>query len=99
MRLDTEKVFGELLTFLGLVPVDPSALKFSIEFSRFEYMKKMEASGEFSTEFLQARNPGDPDSYKVRRGKVGGFKDHFSPADLAFAEAKMKKLDRRLGYA
>lgn len=99
MRLDTEKVFGDLLTFLGFGPVDPSALRFSIEFSRFENMKKMEASGEFSTEFLQARNPDDPDSYKVRRGKVGGFRDYFSPADLAFAEANMKKLDRRLGYS
>lgn len=99
LRGDTEKVFSDLLTFVGFSPVDPSAVRYGIEFSRFENMKKMEASGEFATEFLQARNPSDPDSYKVRRGKVGGFRDYFSPADLAFADAKMKKLDRRLGYS
>ncbi len=99
LRNDTERTFSELLAFLGFDSVDPAAVKRSIEFARFENMQRMEASGEFALEFLQARNVDDPDSYKVRRGKVGGFRDYFEPADLAFADAKLKKLDLRLGYS
>jgi len=31
--------------------------------------------------------------------KVGGYRDYFSPEDLAFTSGQMKKLDSRFGFA
>ena len=42
---------------------------------------------------------GDPESFKVRRGKVGGFTDYLNGDDLAYANEAMRKLDARFGCA
>jgi hypothetical protein len=99
LRADTEKVFSEFLGFVGFCPIDMAAVKHSVDFARFENMRNMESKGDFAAKMLQPRDPDDPDSYKVRRGKVGGFLDYFEPADLEFAKAEMRKLDRRFGYS
>ena len=31
---------------------------------------------------LKRRDAGDPESFKVRRGKVGGYRDYFSPQQV-----------------
>jgi hypothetical protein len=46
-------------------------------------------------------HPGDvrdPESFKVRRGKVGGYREYLSAEDQQFAEAALTKLDPRFGY-
>jgi hypothetical protein len=62
-------------------------------------MKKMEAASAFASKILQATDVGDPESFKVRRGKVGGFADYLAGADLTYANEAMRKLDSRFGYA
>ena len=89
--------FRSLLQFLG-APVDESVLKATVDYCRFENMQAMEASGTFEDEALRATDPRDVDSYKARRGKVGGFRDHFSPEDLAYAAGVLQQLDPRYGY-
>jgi hypothetical protein len=42
---------------------------------------------------LGGGRPGDPDSMKTRRGKVGGWTDYFDDADKAFAEETLSRLD------
>jgi hypothetical protein len=98
-KADAAGEFRKLLDFLGLPSVDDSALAHALEFSRFENMQAMEASGQFHEDALCAGNLDDVDSFKTRRGKVGGFRDYFDPEDLAFAGEAMKKLDSRFGYA
>ena len=77
-----EESFRELLRFLGN---DPEAAAFShaLEFSRFGNMKKLEAAGAFASKILQPTDAGDPESFKVRRGKVGGYTDYLAGDDLA----------------
>lgn len=94
-----EESFRELLQFLGETEPDPNAFAHALEFSRFGNMKKMEAAGAFASKILQATDAADPESFKVRRGKVGGFTDYLLGNDLAYANEAMAKLDPRFGYA
>jgi Sulfotransferase domain len=94
-----EKSFRELLEFLGEKEPDADAFAHALEFSRFGNMKKMEAAGAFASKILQATDVGDPESFKVRRGKVGGFTDYLMKSDLAYANEAMRTLDARFGYA
>jgi hypothetical protein len=94
-----EASFRALLKFLGEGEPDSDSFAHALEFSRFGNMKKMEAAGAFSSKILQATNVGDPESFKVRRGKVGGFADYLIGDDLACANEAMTKLEPRFGYA
>jgi len=78
MRRDTAQVLGQILNFIG-TPASPEETQDVVNFSSMENMKKMEQKRTF---WLSGSRmlPGDhnnPDSYKVRRGKVGGFSDYF----------------------
>jgi hypothetical protein len=59
------------------------------------HIEGMRASG-------QRVKPGDesnPDSFKVRRGKVGGYRDYFTPEELAQVDAMVEgRLDPVFGY-
>jgi Sulfotransferase domain len=93
-----EESFRDLLKFLGEKKPDAGAFTHALEFSRFGNMKKMEAAGAFASKILQATDVGDPESFKVRRGKVGGFTDYLAGDDLAYANEAMRKIDSRFGY-
>jgi hypothetical protein len=90
--------FRSLLEFLGLAPVDEAAFAHALEFSRFNNMQAGEAAGKFKEDILSAGDVTDPDSFKARRGKVGGFRDYFHADDLAYAAEQMRRLDPRFGY-
>lgn len=90
-----EATFRELLEFLGETEPAAEAFAHALEFSQFGNMKKMEAAGAFASKILQATDVADPESFKVRRGKVGGFTDYLIGEDLAYANEAMKRLDPR----
>jgi hypothetical protein len=91
-----EESFRKLLSFLG-DNIDPDAFAHALEFSRFGNMKKMETAGAFASKILQPTDVADPESFKVRRGKVGGFTDYLTGDDLAYANEAMSRLDWRFG--
>jgi hypothetical protein len=93
-----EENFRALLKFFGEQEPDAEAFAHALEFSRFGNMKKMEASGAFASKILQATDVGDPESFKVRRGKVGGFTDYLLDDDLTYANDSLTKLDARFRY-
>ena len=93
-----DESFRRLLGFLGQQQIDRDAFSHALEFSRFDNMKKLEAVGAFTSKILQATDVRDPESFKVRRGKVGGYTDYLTGGDLAYAAQAMKKLDTRFGY-
>ena len=41
----------------------------------------------------------DPESFKVRRGKVGGYREYLSVRDQEYAADALMELDRRFGYS
>ncbi|HKP92870.1 MAG TPA: sulfotransferase domain-containing protein [Chthoniobacterales bacterium] len=93
-----EQSFHGLLKFLGEEEPDPEALAHALEFSRFGNMKKMETAGAFASKILQPTDVADPESFKVRRGKVGGFTDYLTGDDLAYANEAVQRLDAQFRY-
>jgi hypothetical protein len=63
-------------------------------------MKKLEAARQFNAGagILSPGNVDDPESYKTRRGVVGGFKDYLNAGDILYVERAIARLDRRYGY-
>lgn len=98
LRAAPAEGFRTLLDTLGESPIDQAAFDHALAFSDFGHMKKMEAAGAFDSKILRAGDVADPESFKVRRGQVGGYRDYLSDADLEYAAHEMKKLDPRFGY-
>jgi hypothetical protein len=97
-RSHTEAVFRDVLLFLGIGEIDEASFHHSLRFSSFENMKKMESARQFKNKILSAGNVEDPESYKTRRGIVGGFKDYLGPADIHYMNEALTRLDQRFGY-
>jgi hypothetical protein len=90
--------FRRVLAALGETEPQASHFENALEFSRFGNMRKMEASLEYDRQLLQPGDVNDPESYKVRRGKIGGYVDYLDPSDVDYANQAMSALDSRLGY-
>ncbi len=70
-----------------------------VEFGAFDNLRKLEAQGFFRQGGLTLRNAKDPESFKVRRAKINGYQDYFTPEQVAELEALMAdRLSPTLGY-
>lgn len=76
MHAESEQTLAKILRFFGEEP-DPRAVRIAIERARFDRLQSLERKGAFASGRLTAADPSDADSFKVRRGKVGGFADYF----------------------
>lgn len=105
-KADDAATFRRVLEFLQ-VGLDEDVFQQSLRYSKFDNMKQIEKSGGLERDIIstigdKALAPGstaDPESYKVRKGKVGNYKEYMSDADLAVVAAAMSKLEPAFGYA
>jgi hypothetical protein len=84
LRRDTVGELRRVLEFMGQQASD-AELEDCVSFASVENMRKLEAKSSFWLAGSRMR-PGDktnPDSFKVRRAKVGGFRDYFDERQLA----------------
>jgi Sulfotransferase domain len=98
LRAAPAEHFRDLLAALGEASPNANVFQEALEFSRFENMQKLEAAGAFDSNILHPGDVRDPESFKVRRGKVGGYREYLSPEDQAYAADALMKLDLRFGY-
>jgi Sulfotransferase domain len=99
LRSDPVPGFRRLLDFLGERLVEEKAFSHALEFSNFDHMKKLETAGAFESKILRAGDARDPESFKVRRGEVGGYREYLDAHDRFYATEATRKLDCRFGYA
>lgn len=89
-----------ILEWLGQTPTDAEIAQ-AIEFAAFDNLKRLEAERAFSAAGKRM-NPGDagnPDSFKVRRAKVGGYRDYFTDEQVREIDAYIAdNLDPTFGY-
>ena len=71
----------------------------AVSFGSFDNLRKLETSGHFRQGGMRLHNANDPTTFKTRRGKVGGYKDDFSEAQVAELEELVReRLNPALGY-
>lgn len=98
MRAHPVESLGRLVEFLG-APFSADEIREAVEFTSFENLQRLEKENFFNNKRLQARNLDDPNSFKVRRGKVGGFADYFNEGQIAEMERLITdKLSPFYGY-
>ena len=90
MRANPETVLKQVLEFTGTPGTDEQIAK-AVEYARYENMKKLEEKSVFqlSGGRMQPGDRNNPDSYKVRRAKVGGYRDYYTDAQVAAIDAYM----------
>lgn len=78
LKSHPQEMLKKLAEFMG-TPATDEQISEAVEFSSYENMKKMEAKNTFwlSGGRLAPGDRSNPDSYKVRRAKVGGYRDYF----------------------
>jgi hypothetical protein len=100
MRKDPAGVMARVLDFVG-TPGTPEEIDKAVEFASYDNMKRLEAKSLFKGSGARVR-PGDknnPDSFKVRRAKVGGYRDYFDDAQVQEIDRLVvANLDPLFGY-
>lgn len=91
LRANSEEELARMLDFLG-VKATGEQVKAAVDYSSFENMKKMEsqsAQSKLAGGRMKPRDKDNPDSYKVRRAKVGGYRDYFTDEEVAAIDARL----------
>lgn len=88
MRADTAGTLAKILAFMG-TPGTPEQIQAAVDFASVENMRNMELKRTFwmSGSRMVAKDKDNPDSFKVRKAKVGGYRDYFDDAQTAELEA------------
>ncbi len=100
MRSETAHQLKRITDFLG-TPGDEKTILEAVEFSSVENMRKLEQEKKFrfSGNRLVPKDRSNPNSYKVRRAKVGGWQDYFDDDQCAQINALVEKqLDPSFAY-
>lgn len=89
----------KIVGFAGINDVNDELLKEAVEFGSFDNMRQMELSNSLQNGRLKPRNPNDQESYKVRKGQVGGYRQYLSEEDVKYVDTQVKdNLSREYGY-
>lgn len=92
MQKNSIGVLSFILSDLGIKYLKDELLMKAIEGAKFEQMKKMEKKEEIDSSRLKPGNKNDPESFKVRKGKVGDFREYLNESDIIYInEALMKQ--------
>jgi len=100
MRAEPVAELQRVAEFLG-IPADDAQIRDAVAYASYENMKRKEAaqSYQMSGGRLAPGDKDNPDSYKVRRGKVGGYRDYFDNDQIAEIDAVVTDgLDPVFGY-
>jgi alcohol sulfotransferase len=88
LRAHTHEVLARVMAFLG-DPMAPALIDQAVTFAEFATMKSKERLGFFATPRLKPGDAANPDSFKVRRAKVGGYRDYFTDEQLRTIDGMM----------
>lgn len=92
MKADDLRSVEAILDFLQ-VQISAVKLEETVKNARFDSLKTRESEGSLTESFGSAMQPGDaadPDSYKVRKGVVGGYHEYLSKADISYCKSVLE---------
>lgn len=97
---DTAGTLRTLLDFCGLERISDDIVQQSVEANRIGAQREREARTTEGSARLRPGVEGDPESFKARRGKVGGYVDYLGPEDIERLSAVIEGgLDPWYGYS
>jgi Sulfotransferase domain len=100
MHADPAASLRRAIAFLGMQP-DDAWIDEAVRFASVDNLRELERSRFFRGSGIRMRpkDRSNPDSYKVRRAKVGGYRDYFDDEQLAQIDALVQSsLSPVFGY-
>jgi hypothetical protein len=100
LKAKPTETLTKLVKFMG-APAGDADVQDAVEFSSYDNMKKMEEKRTFwlSGGRMLPKDRANPNSYKVRRAKVGGYRDYFDDKQVEQIDAYVvEKLSQFYGY-
>jgi hypothetical protein len=99
MRADAARTLGAMLVFMGIEATE-AEIRQVVDETSFENMKKMEQNQTFDSgsRRLMIKDSDNPESFKVRRGKVGGYTDYFSEQEIEEIDRLIAQIPSLYGY-
>jgi len=91
LHQNARSILTKVLLFIGETNIDKNFLYNSIEYCSFNNLKNFEKQGRFDDDMLKVGNINDTESYKVRKGIVGGYKEYLSSENQKFIDDKIKE--------
>ncbi|MEK7256584.1 MAG: sulfotransferase domain-containing protein [Bacteroidota bacterium] len=90
----------QIVEFLGIEAfASDAAIETAIANSSFENMREMERRDAFASFRLRPGDLSDPESFKTRKGKVGGYLDYLDKASMTYIADKInRELSGIYGY-
>jgi hypothetical protein len=82
-----------LIDFIGFPATADAKLEQVLAFGSFDNMKRIERGDLLKSPRLGAAAPDDPESFKVRKGRVAGYGEYLTAEDVAFLDQKIAGLD------
>lgn len=96
---DAERELRRVLDFIGVSDVSDEAVREAVLFSSFDNMRQMEVNDDLDSGMLRPGNGNDEESFKTRKGKVGGYVEYFNEEDLRYLDEKVTaELPSYFGY-
>ena len=106
LREMPQQTLNELCQFMGL-PFSDEEIGKAVDDCSFERLRQREIASSAGNPWLRPMDPGNPDSFKFREGRSGGYKSFFTPEQIAWIEKYMAEhllgaeefLGKRVGVA
>lgn len=99
LHKNTTNELKRTLNFINYSNYSESNLKKSVEFAKFSKMKKMEEKKELNWSSMQPTDLNDKNAYKVRKGKVGSYKEELSDEDENYVNKMIQThLNKKYNY-
>ena len=86
LHRNTSSTVRKVLDFIGEVNVDEKLLESSVKYCSFSNLRKLERQDTFKSNILRPANNVDSESFKVRRGRVEGYREYMSEKDVEFID-------------
>lgn len=101
LRSAPEATLTRLIRFVA-GEVDVAAVRAAVDYGSFQNMQRIErenAADPRASTRLKPRDANNPQSFKVRSGRVGGYRESFTPEQVAIMDALVRDtLDSSFGY-
>jgi len=98
LHADPRAELARVMAFVGQA-CSAAEIAQAVEFAAFDNLKSREAGNFFASDRLRPVDRADPDSFKVRRGAIGGWRDYFDEDQRAVIDRLVEgQLPARLGY-
>lgn len=99
LHAEPHRELARVLDLIGLAGYSARTLDQAVEFARFDNMRAMELVNRFQSFRLSTARPHDPESFKTRRGRVGGYVDYLPRDLIAFIDGCVRReLPEYFGY-